>query len=152
RPRLIPKKISAELEKLLANAKDDSVPIIVEMADGSSSKSAAAKLGGMASYVRRTFTNFSGVALQGSPKGAKAIADRVDVKYVSLDKTTQVTGHLETTTGASLVRSEGLGGATLNGSGIAIAILDSGISASHHSFLTNRVVASVDFTGEGRTD
>jgi subtilisin family serine protease len=43
----------------------------------------------------------------------------------------------------------------LNGTGIGIAILDSGIYTSHHSLRSStyqsRVVANVDFTGEGTT-
>src|SRR6185295_2384852 len=39
----------------------------------------------------------------------------------------------------------------LDGHGVGIAILDSGIYTAHHSF-NGRVVASIDFTGEGRTD
>src|SRR6185503_799101 len=44
----------------------------------------------------------------------------------------------------------------LDGTGIGIAVLDSGIASDHTAFLDrgnrSRVVADVDFTGEGRTD
>ena len=44
----------------------------------------------------------------------------------------------------------------LDGTGIGIAILDSGVDISHKAFLGNddrlRVVVNKDFTGEGRTD
>src|SRR5207247_10514745 len=74
------------------------------------------------------------------------------VKYISLDRKTQVTGHLETTTGAEDARYLGTDDTgTIDGSGIGIAILDSGIYAAHHAFYGN-VVASVDFTGEGITE
>lgn len=43
------------------------------------------------------------------------------------------------------------GNAGLDGSGVGIAILDSGISTTHHT-VSGRVAYSQDFTGEGRTD
>src|SRR5262249_44943614 len=89
------------------------------------------------------------------------LATRVDVVHVSLDRPTHMTGHLETTTGAAQARAYGtLSSGAIDGSGIGIAILDSGIYTQHHSFnkyngnylLGSRVAAGVDFTGEGRTD
>jgi serine protease AprX len=75
------------------------------------------------------------------------------VKFISLDRPTQVTGHLEVTTGAAIARTYGTSTTgTIDGRGIGIAVLDSGVYSAHHSFNTGRVVASVDFTGEGRTD
>src|SRR5205085_749056 len=60
------------------------------------------------------------------------------------------------TTGADQIRSATTNNTVLDGSGIGIAILDSGIDTNHHSFLDRsngvRVVYSEDFTGEGRTD
>jgi len=43
------------------------------------------------------------------------------------------------------------GNSGLDGSSVGIAILDSGISKTHHT-VSGRVVYSQDFTGEGRTD
>src|SRR5215471_15060781 len=96
-----------------------------------------------------------------------AIANRPDVSYACLDRGVKVTGHLETTTGADQARNYGvtttvpLGPAPattglVDGSGIGIAILDSGVNIQHHSFLdaagTCRIVSSIDFTGENRVD
>lgn len=51
----------------------------------------------------------------------------------------------------------GPGGSTLDGSGITVAVLDSGIFVAHDAFddaqtHQTRVIVSRDFTGEGRTD
>jgi subtilisin family serine protease len=58
-------------------------------------------------------------------------------------------GHLSRTTGADQARSAD-SSSSLDGSGIGIAIIDSGIDVDHHSFLNNsngvRVVYSEDFT------
>jgi subtilisin family serine protease len=60
------------------------------------------------------------------------------------------------TTGTQQVRSQksllGLNG-TLDGSGVTIAVLDSGIDSKHKSFATSgKIKFSKDFTGENRTD
>src|SRR4029079_17021479 len=67
-------------------------------------------------------------------------------------------GHVARTTGADLARGpvDQNGNTALDGSGISIAVLDSGMDTNHRSFLDRsnnvRVVYSEDFTGEGRTD
>src|SRR2546423_14882786 len=67
-------------------------------------------------------------------------------------------GPLSATTGADQIRtsSAGTSGGSLDGTGIGIAVIDSGIDTDHSSFLNRsngiRVVYSEDFTGEGRTD
>jgi subtilisin family serine protease len=62
-------------------------------------------------------------------------------------------GHIETTTGASLVRAL-ISGTTIGGNGIGIAVLDSGIEANHADFkplITSRVVYNKSFL-TGNTD
>src|SRR5215813_14616207 len=86
-----------------------------------------------------------------------AISDRADVAYVSPNRETQVLGHLSATTGADLVRvTSGTNVSGVDGTGIGIAILDSGMYPNHVSFLDrnngNRVALSLDFTGENRVD
>src|SRR5260221_1040182 len=78
---------------------------------------------------------------------AEAVADARGARHLSLDRQMNVLGHVETTTGTSLVRTiqQGLSvsllgtgvvntSAELNGAGIGIAIVDSGIRESHRSF------------------
>jgi len=97
---------------------------------------------------------------------ARIIADIIaygGAKYISLDRETKSFGHISATTGTDAVRQSTttslLGGTTtttLDGTGIGIAVIDSGIDATHKGFLDKsnnlRVVASKDFTGENRTD
>src|SRR5215204_4856738 len=66
-------------------------------------------------------------------------------------------GHVTRTTGTDDVRvTAGTNVTGLDGTGIGIAVLDSGIDTGHTTFLdrnnTLRVVYGKDFTGEGRTD
>lgn len=90
-------------------------------------------------------------------QAAVNLASRSDVAYVSLNRDVQPMGHLSATTGADQVRATpNPASSSLDGTGIGIAILDSGIDPEHRSFLNRsnavRVVYSEDFTGEGRTD
>jgi subtilisin family serine protease len=60
------------------------------------------------------------------------------INYVSPNRPTSTTGHVEDTTGATLMRSQPATDErpayTLDGSGIGIAVLDSGIYAGHNGF------------------
>jgi len=86
-----------------------------------------------------------------------AISDRPDVAYISANRETQVLGHLSATTGADLARvTSGTNVSGVDGTGIGIAVLDSGMYTNHVSFLDrnngNRIALSLDFTGENRVD
>jgi len=82
------------------------------------------------------------------------------INYISPDRPTRTTGFVETTTGLSLMRQQAASGGrpayTLDGSGMAIAVLDSGIYAAHNGFKNNngasRIVANVNFTTESGTN
>src|ERR1043165_5038132 len=84
------------------------------------------------------------------------LAARDDVKYISADKPVRANLDLVTeSTGAAQVQAGATGAPAADGRGVAIAILDSGISANHPDFAgTNnksRVIAAVDFTGSSTT-
>lgn len=75
--------------------------------------------------------------------------------YLSIDRPVEMLGHLEETTGTTLVR-QASGNNNLTGRDVGIAVLDSGIYTNHDAFVGSqgsfgRIVASVDFTGEGVT-
>ena len=103
----------------------------------------------------RKFKNFAARVATLPAQAAVNLAGRSDVSYVSLNRDVLPMGHLSSTTGADQVRSIG-DGSSLDGTGIGIAIIDSGIDTDHRSFLDKsnsvRVVYSEDFTNEGRTD
>ncbi|HEX8144207.1 MAG TPA: S8 family serine peptidase, partial [Pyrinomonadaceae bacterium] len=85
------------------------------------------------------------------------LAAHSEVRYISLDSEIRTYGHITTTSGAEAANNTGLLGlGGLDGSGIGIAVLDSGIDSNHRSFVNglglSRVSISQDFTGENRTD
>jgi len=105
----------------------------------------------------RRFTNLNYRVLTMSANAAMALSSRSDISYVTLDREVRTLGHLTSTTGADAVRHSATSTAgALDGSGIGIAVLDSGIDTNHQVFGSgsagSRVVASQDFTGENRTD
>ncbi|MGH9818712.1 MAG: hypothetical protein ACRD43_00980, partial [Pyrinomonadaceae bacterium] len=81
---------------------------------------------------------------------AEAVATARGSQHLSLDRQMKVLGHVETTTGASLVRTiqQGLNvgllgigvvntSTLLDGTGIGIAVVDSGIRENHRSFTSD---------------
>jgi len=150
-------KISKDLdEKIKKNSSGSAqVIIITSSAPGGALKDAIRNSGGS---LKRSFNKVKALAASLPVSEVSALAARSDVIYVSADRPTQVTGHLEATTGATQARGYGNDSTgSLNGAGIGIAILDSGVAYDHHAFLSDdgsntRVVASVDFTGENRVD
>lgn len=93
-------------------------------------------------------------------KAAEALAQSGLVNYMSPDREMTMSGHVEDTTGATTVRSQTANGTraayTLDGTGIGVAIVDSGIYAAHKNFKTSsgasRIVANVNFTNATLTD
>src|SRR5690606_19510209 len=77
------------------------------------------------------------------------------LNYISPNRPTRITGHIEETLGASLIRAQSATpyrpAYTLDGSGIGIAVMDSGIHSAHAGF-GNRVVANVNFTSDDIND
>src|SRR5215217_4836487 len=79
-----------------------------------------------------------------------------EVFHISTNDPVSPVGHVTVTTGTEAGRAAASGSGTVDGAGIGIAILDSGIDTNHVQFSSvgspSRVLASVDFTGENRTD
>src|SRR6185369_15020622 len=151
------RKISKDILQKVAEGKSaDFVRVIVQPANPTdvSIDSTLETSGG--SNIRK-FKNFAVRIVTLPAQAAVNLANRSDVAYVSLNRDVTPMGHVSRTTGADQVRTSGGNtNSSLDGTGIGIAVLDSGIDAAHHAFLNRsngvRVVYSEDFTGEGRTD
>jgi len=130
-------KISVDLRNLINSGSASQVSVIIRTPTAPTSTLSSA-VTGSGGTIKKKYTKIYGMAVQLPPAAVANIAARTDVTYIALDRKMQVTGHPETTTGASLVRNYGTPSTgTIDGHGIGIAILDSGIDATHHSFLTD---------------
>ncbi len=97
------------------------------------------------------FYNFNARTMEAPVSLVNQMASFREVSYISLDRDVQMLGHVEKTTGADAMHQQS-GNDGLNGTGIGIAVLDSGLYNDHLSFSGNdgsRIVKNVDFTGEG---
>jgi subtilisin family serine protease len=107
--------------------------------------------------IKKQYTNFNTIAVQLPASVIESLNSFPEVEFVSGDdEVRSLGGHVASTSGADDVRSLGTNG-PLDGNGVGIAIVDSGIYQDHVAFLKvgttqSRIVMSVDFTGEGRTD
>ena len=117
-----------KLSSVLRDSLDDREPqervrLIVQSAGAMTGILSAVKdLGGV---VRRDYANLNHIAVDVPAAAVGQLAARSDVNFVSEDRPIQVTGHLETTTGAELARTYGADSSTIDGAGIGIAVIDS---------------------------
>ena len=107
--------------------------------------------------IRKHFDNLNSFALELPARVVDVLSTFPEVAFISVDsEVLTLGGHVAHTSGADNVRSMSTDGA-LDGNGIGIAIVDSGIYGAHTSFTDtqngqSRIVVNLDFTGEGRTD
>ncbi len=146
-------KVSSDLRERVNSARsaDERVRVILQI-DGEASDELKALLRRDGVRIKRHHRSF-GTRVVELPAGiVTELARYSEVSFVSPDREIKAHGHIETTTGAAVMRQEqGNGG--FNGAGIGIAVIDSGVDNSHEALSgssgTSRVVANVDFTGEG---
>lgn len=103
--------------------------------------------------IVRAFSRLGSMVVDLPAGEVRPLAAHRQVRWISPDRTSMVmASHIETTTGASAARGS-LGGAQqLDGNGMTIAILDTGIASDHAGFLAkigglSRILATVDMTG-----
>src|SRR6185369_8972185 len=149
-------KISPDLQRFILSGNGDArVKVTVR-----SKTSSPSLLGGLLNTVGgllvTVLSNLNIRIVDVQANSVDVLASDPDVTYISLDAAVGSTGHVTNTTGTQQVRAQksllGLN-STLDGSGVTIAILDSGIDSKHKSFATTgKIKFSKDFTGENRTD
>ena len=85
--------------------------------------------------VKKSFINFNSLSADLPASVVETLASFPEVEYISMDSDVRVLGgHVSHTTGADNVRTMGPNGTALDGTGIGIAVLDSGIYSEHDSF------------------
>src|SRR5262249_46127412 len=148
--RFVGVRISPDLRELLDGRNAPARVHAILQVDDTNNTELRANLARYGVTVTAEMARFGSLAVDLPAKAIDELVNNTHTRYVSLDRPVKSFGHLQTTTGEAAMWSE-TGNLGLNGSGIGIAILDSGISKKHHSII-NRVAYSQDFTGEGTVD
>src|SRR6185369_3786528 len=138
------------------HAQEDQVPVIVELVGGISGQ-LNAFLNRNDVHLRRKMDKLNTLSLTLPFRMVPELASFPEVLHVSSNEIVTVSGHVSATTGADAGRlhASNSGYGTIDGTGVGLAILDSGIDVNHAQFSSTggaRVLASVDFTGENRVD
>src|SRR5437763_2881952 len=102
--------------------------------------------------VKQTFKNFPARVVTMRGNDAINESTRTDVRYVSMVRQTWPMGHVSLTSGADQASVMAPSGSTFDGTGVGIAVLDSGIDPNHVTLTdaqsSSRIVVNQDFTGE----
>jgi serine protease AprX len=152
------RKVSPDLLRIIQSGNGaENVRVIVQNTPTSSPGLIGSLLQLVGGVVLGLLSNLNIQILDIPANSAAVLAQDPSVTYISLDATVKSSGHLTNTTGAEQSREQqSLLGSNneLDGSGVGIAIIDSGIDATHKSIAnkSTRVSFSKDFTGENRTD
>ena len=156
-PSLANTKISPDLRQLILSGNGAArVKVIVQSKSGSNPGLLGGLLDTVGGLLVGVLANLNIRIVDVEANNVEVLAADPDVAYISLDNTVRSSGHVTNTTGTQQVRAQksllGLN-STLDGSGVTIAVLDSGIDSKHKSFATTgKIKFSKDFTGENRTD
>jgi len=106
-------------------------------------------------HVRARFDNLKALAIELPVNALEELAAFSEVSYVSADReVTSLAGNLAVEVGAEAVRQQTTAAGTaytLDGTGVGIAVLDSGTYSAHKSF-SGHYGGGKDYTGENRTD
>jgi subtilisin family serine protease len=147
-----------KVSPLLKGHKPDETVTVIVMLDGVSSPRLNAFLNQNGVHKRREMKSLGSFSLRLPARMVTELASFPEISHLSSNEAVSASGHVRDTTGASAgqASASASGRAMIDGSGIGIAILDSGIDSNHAQFSAagggSRILASVDFTGENRTD
>jgi len=148
-------KLSPELRALAAESKGGRVGVILQ-ADDLRDEQIVATLRRYGVQPDARMTQLGALRVEVPVAALKELASADGSRYLSPDRELHSFGHITSTTGTDLVRNGGLIntllGNSLDGDGIGIAVLDSGIDVAHRAFsgmrVASRVVFKKDFTAE----
>ena len=155
-PAATSSKISPDLQKLILSGNGDAHVKVIVQSTSTPTNLLGSLLNTVGGLLVSVLANLNIRIVDVTVNSVQALASDPGVSYISLDAPVRSSGHIVNTTGTQQVRAQksllGLN-PTLDGSGVTIAILDSGIDSKHKSFATTgKIKFSKDFTGENRTD
>src|SRR5215213_7462525 len=144
-------KVSPDLRQSLRSKKgSDRVQVILQIS-GKPTAALRALLSRNGVRVKKEFGNLQMLTVELPLSVIEQLAAFAEVTYISVDRPIiSLGGHLSTTTGADAVRQQMTSTGTsytLDGTGVGIAFLDSGLYSAHKAF-NGRLGGSKDYTGE----
>src|SRR6266571_2895047 len=131
---------------------------LVVTLDGTDIAQVAARVAELGGRVHGHFRNVGVLSLELPLEAVEGLAETDGVKYVAPDRqVTSLGSHLDVTTGASLVYPGALSPGGYDGTGVTVAVVDSGVNPGLLDLIDDvtkkrRVVNSVDFTVKGKID
>src|SRR6185369_2254367 len=126
-------KVASDLGDLLSSKSSEALVKVILQLNDKPSGQLNALLAANGVKIRKHFDNLNSFALELPGRVVDVLSTFPEVAFISLDgEVMTLGGHVAHTTGADNVRSMSTDGA-LDGSGIGIAIVDSGIYAAHTS-------------------
>src|SRR6185503_2784256 len=152
-------KISSDMRDLMQHARNGKVTAILQV-DDVNSKEVRSLLARHAVLVSDGMAKLGAMKVDLPVRAIEALARSNSINYISPDRRMESFGHVTATTGADQVRNAPgllsglLGSSAIDGTGIGIAVLDSGIDNQHAAFFntsllpTTRIKFSKDFTAE----
>ena len=141
-------KVSAELSEVIAGMDPSArVKVILQVANLKDA-TLLEQLAKFGVTINEEIPRFGTLAVEVPAGAISELAASGTTRYLSLDRPLSGLGHVEATTGTDAMLAKNPG---TDGSGIGVAVLDSGISPKQKA-LAGRVILSRDFTGEGTTD
>ncbi|HJS52385.1 MAG TPA: S8 family serine peptidase, partial [Pyrinomonadaceae bacterium] len=152
-------KVAPDLKRMIDADPSKRVDLIVQAADADSVAFRTLLANGQARIVDRIGRSDM-LVVNARLSSIEAMAASGMINYVSPNRKTRGSGHIEDTTGATAIRSAlsdllNLGN-SVDGTGVGVAVLDSGIYAEHNGFKNllgqSRIVANVNFTDSGLGD
>ncbi|PYS82467.1 MAG: hypothetical protein DMF70_07960, partial [Acidobacteria bacterium] len=152
-------KISSDMRELMNSVGPNGRVATILQVDDVHSGEVSALLKRYGVSVDARMAQFGAIKVELPARAIEELAKRNSVNYISPDVKLESFGHVTATTGTDLVRNTPsllsglLGASAIDGTGIGVAVLDSGIDGSHDAFTTgsNRIRFSKDFTGENNT-
>ncbi|MEN3333488.1 MAG: serine protease AprX [Blastocatellia bacterium] len=150
-------KLSPELERAAMQPMTHEAPLrtIVQVSDPQS-QNLKQLLKRYGIRVHKKLNHLQMLDVELPAEALRELAASEDIQFISTNNRVAALGHLTTTTGAEAVRNQLSATGqryTLDGKGVGIAILDSGMDKDHKAVKDGgEIKVSVDFTGERRTD
>ncbi len=135
-PLHLKKKIAPDLDDSPNLPGSDLRRIVVKFSSSTSDFAVKSKILGMGGKIKQLHQNMNLATIDLPRSRVNELAEALEVEYVSPDRPLLAFGHIETTTGAAQVRSL-TSAPPLNGKGIGIAIIDSGIDSNHKLLRTS---------------